>query len=126
MRNLLAIALLLSALAGCTQSPKDEAVPTDCSFPNVTPGSNAYIVGIVRDGAGAALSQVAVQAAPIGSGTSVVNDSTNDSGCFFLGLEPGVHYDIGFTKPGYKAAALQDQSAAAGEKVVRSVTMPAQ
>ncbi len=112
--------VLLLFLAGCSGLPvfQDYAPDpneADCHFPDAVVGSNAYIVGGVVDGTDEPLANVTLRATPEGDG-DVVEDTTNDAGCFFLSVAGGKVYAIRASLEGYQTIERRGVAAETGEK----------
>jgi hypothetical protein len=95
----------------------------DCTYPSDTPGSNAYLVGGVVDRNGAPLAGVSVVATNQRSIVAPSADTTNQTGCYFLGLAPGDSYDVTLRKDGYQEERLTSVVVQSGEKRIRDVIL---
>ncbi len=127
MRSRLVLAVvLLATAAGCTGGGTDEPpTPAECHFPEITDvGSNAYYVGAVMEADEKPIHDANVRSVPHAGGQAD-EDTTNQAGCFFLGMTPGAVYDVTASKQGYEPATKTDQSSDEGEKVVVTFVLDA-
>ncbi len=109
-------------LAGCSSLPGlddngPDANESDCHFPDITVGSNAYVVGGVTDENNVPLANVTVHATP-SSGGAAIEDTSNDSGCYFLSLKDGEAYTVRATLDGFQSIERRGVVAQSGEKQI--------
>ena len=131
---LLAAAILLAGCSGDSDPATDgkrgsgsgdvDPFAGDCDFPQVSEedmGDNAAYVGGVHHG-DQRLQGVEIRAVAQ-DGSEVIEETTNQAGCYYLSVFADVRYDITWQLDGYQAERRSDVTVPPGEKRIRHIEL---